>query len=528
MKPAVWTESSMRRVLPSSEPPPDAGAAIRLDLARGESGSAQVLLRAAGGAVRDVRLETEGLMRADGRARLEPDSIEWHQVGFVRVGETKHPYKRARTLPPGWYPDPLLPVSAFDLQPDFTQPVWVTVSVPRDAPPGEYAGALRIRAPGCESMSVPLRVRVHAAVLAPGAGRFRTSFDLLGGFLEQHYGKPVPRPVYRRYGEYLLRHRLNPDDFSRNDPPDLDDLRHFAGLGLNSFCVINLAKHRGESIRGGLNSPPEWYTEASWSELERRVDPLIRALKADRALRDKAYVHGFDERDIDTHGDAMRLFFGRVKDRWGLPTLTTSHVPTDPAVLRDLRVDWLCPIFAQYVYSYDYDKAERARAAGFKIWSYISLEPYAPFPNWRLDSPLMEARTIGWQAFHQKMDGFLYWGLNVWHGAHNDRIVDPARGGGPLLDFSITCPDASHDWLHGDGVLLYPGADGPIGSMRLANIRDGLQDYELLAMLRDRSGDAESARAAAQPVTEGLDRFTADPTTLEGARRRVLEALRPA
>jgi hypothetical protein len=351
----------------------------------------------------------------------------------------------------------------------------------------------------------------------------RTSFDLLDGFLEAVYGRPLPQAIRHAYGEFLLRHRLNPDSFSRSDPPDITDLHHYLRRGMNSFCVVNLAAHRGHTIRGGLNSPPEWYTEEHWNSLAHRVAPTIAALDADPGLRACAYVHGFDERDIDTHGDAMRRFFGHVRRDWRLPTLTTSHVPTDAAVLRDLQIDWLCPILAQYHLAYDPVKAAQARAAGFRVWSYISLEPYAPYPNWRLDSPLLQARTLWWQAFDQAFDGFLYWGVNIWDRPHNDRVIQPETDG-PCLEFSVTT-GGTHDWLHGDGVLLYPGPAGPLGSIRLANIRDGLQDYDLLRQLRDATGDAATVTRICAPVTTGLDRFTDSPEVVAAQHREILAAL---
>lgn len=499
---------------------------VSLSAARGGHDAFQILARGAPGEeLRELRVETGDLAEKSSRRRIPSHNIQWHAAGFVWIPRVHHPHRLARHLAEGWYPDPLLAIPAVDVPPDFTQPLWITVSVPSETRAGMYEGEVLLRARGGEPARIAISLTVFDVLLAPGAGRLRTSFDLIEGFLEKIYGTPVPRKIARRYGEFLLRHRLNPDHFSRSDPPDIDDLRHYRRLGLNSFCVINLAWHRRDSpdpIRGGLNSPPEWYTEAHWDQLARRVEPFIRRLKRERSLWPLAYVHGFDERDIDTHGAAMRLFFGRVRERWDLPTLTTSHIPTDPAILNDLRVDWLCPIWAQYHLSYNLRCATQARAAGHKVWSYISLEPYPPFPNWRLDSPLSEARTLWWQVFHQKMDGFLYWGLNVWNRSGNDRAIDPIRDG-TRLNFRIGVT-GEYDWLHGDGVLLYPGVDGPIGSMRLANIRDGLEDYELLCQLSEHHGGGSATRACL-PVAKGRDCFTHDPAMVLRCRQRMLKSM---
>jgi hypothetical protein len=131
------------------------------------------------------------------------------------------------------------------------------------------------------------------------------------------------------------------------------------------------------------------------------------------------------------------------------------------------------------------------------------------------DDPLIEARVFWWQAYQQKMDGVLDWGLNIWDAAQDDRPIDLSRG--PLLDWSIS-GTGEWDWLNGDGRSIYPGKEGPIGSIRLENIRDGLQDYEYLWLLSQRRGSIESGRKACEPVTDSLTHFTRDPAVLSAQR----------
>ncbi|HOS95935.1 MAG TPA: DUF4091 domain-containing protein, partial [Armatimonadota bacterium] len=159
-----------------------------------------------------------------------------------------------------------------------------------------------------------------------------------------------------------------------------------------------------------------------------------------------------------------------------------------------------------------------ATTAGQQVWAYVCLGPRYPYANWLADFPLVESRVIWWQAYHQKMDGFLYWGLNIWDREHNDRPIDPADG--PDLEWSITT-GGEYDWLHGDGRLIYAGPDGPIGSIRLANIRDGLEDYEYLWLLAQKAGDVEVARTACLPVTTSLTQFTRDVAVVRAERDAV-------
>ncbi|WJH32902.1 DUF4091 domain-containing protein [Paenibacillus sp. CC-CFT747] len=80
---------------------------------------------------------------------------------------------------------------------------------------------------------------------------------------------------------------------------------------------------------------------------------------------------------------------------------------------------------------------------------------------------------MGPLSHKMKVDGFLYYNITRWlnRGPMNDSILstwDPR-----------TISDAN-----GDGSLFYPGQDGPLASQRIQNFRDGMEDYNLLNMLR--------------------------------------------
>ena len=266
-------------------------------------------------------------------------------------------------------------------------------------------------------------------------------------------------------------------------------------------------------------SPLPVYTPQFKQQLIERLDPYIERLH-EQGLADRAYIHGFDEREKEYYG-VVQEYFGMVKQRYpGIPTLTTARVPLDPDQLRRLCIDWICPLTSDY----DFQQAERCRAAGLQVWAYLCLGPGHPYANWLFPNPLIEGRIVGWQAYHQKMDGLLYWGVNIWDKADNNKqSIDPAQG--PLLNWSVTTPAAAMPpgmnewaWLHGDGVLLYPGRDGPISGIRLANIRDGLEDYEYLWLLSQQSGSVEEGRKACQSVTASLTEFTRDPRVLATQR----------
>jgi hypothetical protein len=58
---------------------------------------------------------------------------------------------------------------------------------------------------------------------------------------------------------------------------------------------------------------------------------------------------------------------------------------------------------------------------------------------------------------------------------------------------------------NGDGFLTYPGKDmTPLSSVRLEVIRDGIEDYECLAMLARLTQEAKSVPAERRPAPDVL------------------------
>ncbi len=513
---ALWTESSMRRVMPVDLPEtPDPPAALTLSAARNEYESGQiVIMPPADVALRNVRATVSDLAGPEG-ARIAADHVQGHQVGYVWI-EHQHERPDVPRYGPCWWPDPLLPIKSFDVDPGWAQPVWITVHVPEDAPPGGYTGRVILSADGHPDAAVPLSLRVHDFAIPP-RGRLKTAFALMQGFLEKVYGAgKVTAELRQAYGDCLLAHRLNPDDITRTDLPRIEDLVRYRDRGLNAFNVLNMVQPRG-SAPWRCWSPVEFYTPEFKRSLIAKLDPFVADLK-EHGLAERAFVYSFDERPAEFH-PIIREYFGMIQERYGLPTLTTAKIPQDPEAMRDLNVDWLCPVSSEYAF----EDAERCRAAGRQVWSYVCCGPRDPFANFLADDPLIEARLIMWQAFHQKMDGFLYWGVNVWSKKNNDAPLDPGQGA--RLAWSINTGGPDWPALHGDGVLLYPLADGPAGCIRLANLRDGLEDYEYLAALGRRRGDPWSARADCEPVTTSLTAFTHDPAVLLATRERVAREL---
>jgi hypothetical protein len=138
------------------------------------------------------------------------------------------------------------------------------------------------------------------------------------------------------------------------------------------------------------------------------------------------------------------------------------------------------------------------KAKGRKWWVYNGQRPYAGCPL--NDCPAIDCRVTPWACWKYGIELWFYWHADHWE--HNSQTN---RGNQNIWADPVTF--AFKGQFNGDGVLIYPGQDmvfadqdrgvaGPVASIRLKNIRRGMQDYEYL-WLASQSGLGAEARAAA-------------------------------
>jgi hypothetical protein len=103
--------------------------------------------------------------------------------------------------------------------------------------------------------------------------------------------------------------------------------------------------------------------------------------------------------------------------------------------------------------------------------------------------------------------------------------------------------DAGHPH-HGDGQLLYPGPNRePFSSVRLENLRDGIEDYEYFWLLREAVtrlkerdagkhavliAEAERLLAIDDAVVKDLTHFTDNPRLVRETRAALAQAIERA
>ena len=559
---ALWWCDATRKV-PRQRPAPDAVSdAVRLEAARHDYEAAQIVVRPTSD-LTGLTVEATDLVGPNGH-RIPAANIEILRVYYHYV---HHPTDATGVR--DWWPDALPPLDRpLDVAAGQNQPLWVLVYVPDDAAAGDYSGSVRLAADGF-SAEVPLRLRVWNFAL-PKQNHLETAFGLSASAIWQYHGLKTDedkRRVLDLYLESFAKHRISPYDPTPLDPirvrfvPDAQPPRaevDFSAFGAAMARAIEKYGFTGfrlpiQGMGGGTfharyepkigqfgEETPEY--QAMFADY---VGQLERYL-GQRGWLDMAYVYWFDEPappDYDFVANGMR----RLKQHApGLRRMLTEE-PGDN-VLAGL-VDIWCPVS----HHYDHAEAEKRRALGERFWWYVCTGPKAPYCTLFIDHPATELRVWHWQTWQRDIVGTLVWQSNYWTStaAFPDQPQDPYEDPMGYVSGYSTPRGVKRFWGNGDGRFLYPplaasvpgksGSDPviapPVSSIRWEMLREGVEDYEFLHLLRQRLEEKQGALSDERlqswrkllevppEITADMTTFTTDPAPIYERRRAVAEAI---
>jgi hypothetical protein len=540
----VWTLTETRHVLRND--PPANGRTVQLTAARNEWVSFQILLRS-DAPVKSVDLEAGDLTGPGGTAlgRADARLYRQHQL-HLETGTYRND-----SFKPDWYPDPLIPflhpmtgkkleggrIAAvpFDLPANQTHGFWVDLYIPTNAAPGAYRGVYRLTPAGrgASATEIPVLLTVWNFTL-PQTPTLVTEF-----------GSPRLRDYY---GEQA----------KRGNGPEPSDW-----AGVETQCAQLLSEHRFNAKPPRETLIPRPQPDGSFLIPSRQVQSLrefvdryhVNALQTPHpssavedpeAQRDilRAWLAAFDRaaRELDRPN---LVFYTYLKDepntledyryvqKWGravrdaksvVKVLVVEQPWTEPGLggadsaWGDLygAVDIWCPLFSLH----RPEIAAKRQALGETIWTYTALCQGLPTPWWHIDFPLLNYRVPAWMAWRDSMKGLLYWGgMSYWHQTDDPWTQVPFYTGNDK-------PQQGQRGIifNGEGSLVYParavGYDGVVPTIRLKALRDGIQDYEYLAILQ-RLGKGAEAQKVVRTFTETFFQWDKDPAAYEKARAKL-------
>jgi len=474
---AAWVTSSLERT--SRYGAPGTARAVEIFAGRGECESFQLVLRASGtDRIASVNI---GSLKSENGSSIPASAIAIYREHYVPVNKPSPDWRGAnRPLGAGWYADALilLPSPAtgpLEVEPGRNQPLWIDVCVPRDSAAGRYAAKLSANIGTAAFVGeISLRVWDFALPLQP---------SLDSAFL---VWKPNPA-----IDEELLKNRLMP-----RDVPLQDEARLIRKFGLKSTNIGLWSK--------ATNKQCSMAPAPALADVRRAADIYDPRLRR--------YNYTADEIDECPSQHQTMKAWARVLHQAGVSNLVTM-TPT-PELYDDgsgsgrSAVDiW---VLLPKMYNSAEERVAEVLAKGDEVWSYNAIVQDAYSPKWLIDFAPMNFRIQpGFMNYSLRLTGILYWQVDRWTKApwSNVETYSNEYGNYP-----------------GEGMLVYPGE--PVGiagvapSMRLKWIRDGVEDYEYLAML-EKLGCGTEGRRAARRVAADWSAWTHDPAVLESERRRL-------
>lgn len=266
---------------------------------------------------------------------------------------------------------------------------------------------------------------------------------------------------------------------------------------------------------------------------------------SDKGWLNLAYVYWFDEPDKKDYEFVMNGFRKLKTHAPGLRRMLTEQVEEDLIGGPNL---W-CPLTPRVTR----ELVEERNQQGERFWWYVCTGPKAPYATLFIDHPGTEMRVWLWQTWACGVDGILVWQSNYW--TSGAAYPDAKAPQNPYLDPMGWVSGYSTDkgvkrpWGNGDGRFIYPPEaaadgnpaepvlDGPVDSIRWEMLRDGIEDYEYLVILKRLLGEQADGITQAyrdelnalltvpEAISASLVNFTTDPAPIEEHREKLARAI---
>ncbi len=557
---ALWWAPSGWKISQDRPAPTQASDAIRVSAAKNETEAAQFVLRPSK-LIRDMTIRPGDLAGPEG-ASIPASAVEVLREQYLY---TARPTDGTGTV--DQWPDPLPPItSPLTLNASVNHAFWLRVHVPRNARAGIYNGAIQLAADGV-NVAMPVRVEVYDFTL-PDRMTCTTAFGFspTNVFRYQKIEKDADkRAVLDKYFASFAAHHISPYNPAPLDPikvtwPDKKNpLPVFDFTAWDAAMEHNLARYHFNSfmveipgmgggtfheryepeLRGFKENTPEY--KAAFTAYCHTLQEHLRQ----KGWLNDAFTYWFDEPDRKDY-EFVANGFRRLKE--AAPDLNRMlTVQVEPELVGGPNI-W-CPVTPNY----NHDRDEVRRKAGEKFWWYVCTGPKAPFTTLFLDHPSVELRAWMWQTWQRDINGILVWETSYWTSTtaypDKDKLQNPYEDPMSWQSGYGAAKGARQPWGNGDGRFIYPPLsaanadpagpvlDGPVDSIRWEMLRDGIEDYEYLVILRKLLAEKGSRLPEAQRVeiegllkvpaeiTTDMTHFTRVPQPIDQQRERVARAI---
>jgi len=527
------------------------GEAVNLRAARGEYVSFQLVIAGeAGKELDDISVEMSPFSGDAGRLGPEPELfLEWS----IKVRTPSSGYEKS-SYGPGWYPDALIPLESLQTDPqrqgrlwyplrlpDFRnrvenqrfQVIWIDQFVPfgrREAPPGTYSSQVTVRVGGV-SRKLPVELKVWDFAL-PNENALAGNLQQ-GGFLRR-LDEDLELELYQLF----KRHRIVLSDPGYR--PGLEvtgsgelvfdwsafDSRlkkYFTGEAFTEKYGYSgpgygepleqvvlpfdcYRDHRGRTRPGwpdvgNIEEERKPANRAIYVEAIRRVREHMLSMVDPQKTRLIVFQGGLDESYFPEAWERM-VYYGRLfKEHFpeALYRVDGSYSREAMEVIHEAIDYWCC-----HTVGYDMETVRAYRKLGIKDWLYGPMLYERRENSWVgsstfLDLELTNERAISWACWKYRTLTWCSWGIgSQWKAAWFSPATwqHATRETGKPLRIRTSNSNALAVYAPG----IVPSVGVPCPTIRLKNMRDGVEEYEYLRLLSRLDGGRERAEAVVNRI----------------------------
>jgi len=451
-----------------------AGKTYEISLARNEYEGFQVIALAPKyKELKDVELSVgKFTLQTNPRVILPKNFVQAFPIGFVK---TRPPAYQTDYV--GWYPDPILEhFKKVNVKANEAQPFWMRVKTSAKTIPGIYSGSITMKTANAGSIKIPVKIKVWNFTM-PVKAKLKTATSSYNSSL-----LPSRNKVY----DFLLeRYRLNPFSIysgSAYGKPTLLPVNTYKKrlkMGLNFIPMLYLKLPRQYIHKSTRGSKKKWaamspeqqkhYPEKGKKEVIAYLAKLVPEFKK-AGIYDIAYCYGFDEAG-PTEWPAIVDLCKTIKQKYpDLKIITTAYDPSygTQSILGKVITGWI-----PHDNMYNPKLAAKARKNGKEVWWYSTRFWIDADQLWGIRS------EMGEDGYKKGVDGFLYWTVTRWNDSNKKPITQAPYTNWNPMTFKG----------HNGGGSFFCAAPNKqiLPTLRAEAIRDGIEDYEYLYILKQLS-----------------------------------------
>ncbi len=486
-------------------------AVINVAAIGGEEEATQIIMTSGDKAVASYDLTVSDLSGDNGET-FSKDNIKVYHEDYIYVGQGSEYYTES-----GYYPDCLIPyesvkkVNETGFEANNNQGLYVSFKIPQKQKAGTYTGTLGVTIAE-ETKEIPVTLRVVDGFITEEThtqSLFSNGWYFFRGELD------ATAEMFEAYNQKLFEYRVGASYVVWNTT----DLAFFVERACEyakqaSVPCYNIpwASANWEGSGYVLNGR-ELYCPTSYSVdhfltyfralayggLEAEVDPFK-----------KAVIYGWDEPDLGL-GKAKAAEYTRewsyivkqcqemvaqelraddtIENQELLEQIIESLLDVPHLILSstflDNDFDLSCEN-AVYGPEFQYLESQGQRdryrlAEDNDLWWYGCVQPDYPYPTYHIDDTVLSARLESWMRADYDIQGNLYWSTCSYS--------EPSVNGVEMYPEDFYNGNAARCLAtNGEGFVFYPGKRygiyGPLPSIRLEHIRDGLEEYEMIYKMK--------------------------------------------